>query len=85
MTLLGGIFLIPRDPPSTEVDRTVDWTGAFLATAGLVLLNFCNVHSSLTNSSADLGSSSISVGRRSICRMENGLRDCSAGEYRLST
>ncbi|EKM57838.1 uncharacterized protein PHACADRAFT_251711 [Phanerochaete carnosa HHB-10118-sp] len=36
----GGFFAIDKDLPSTEKDRRVDWLGAFLVTAGLVLIVF---------------------------------------------
>ncbi|KAJ7174024.1 MFS general substrate transporter [Mycena crocata] len=35
-----GLLLIDPDVPSTEEDKRVDWLGAFLVTAGLVLLVF---------------------------------------------
>lgn len=38
--LLMGLFSIPRDEPSTEADRRIDWLGAFLVTAALVLIIF---------------------------------------------
>ncbi|EIN03494.1 MFS general substrate transporter [Punctularia strigosozonata HHB-11173 SS5] len=38
--LVGGFFFIDPDLPSTESDRRVDWIGALLATAGLVLIVF---------------------------------------------
>ncbi|KZP15059.1 efflux transporter [Athelia psychrophila] len=38
--LLLGLFSIDADPPSAETDRRVDWIGAFLITAGLVLIVF---------------------------------------------
>ncbi|KAF9556947.1 MFS general substrate transporter [Agrocybe pediades] len=37
---VGGQLLIDRDPPTGEKDRRVDWIGAFLVTAGLVLIVF---------------------------------------------
>ncbi|KAJ7776161.1 MFS general substrate transporter [Mycena metata] len=37
---VGGLFAIDADLPSTEPDRRVDWFGAFLVTAGLILLIF---------------------------------------------
>lgn len=37
---VGGLLLIDPDLPSTEADTRVDWLGAFLVTAGLVLLVF---------------------------------------------
>ncbi|KAI5889843.1 MFS general substrate transporter [Schizophyllum commune H4-8] len=39
-TFAGGLYAIPRDPPSTEKDRRVDWLGAFLVTAGLTFIIF---------------------------------------------
>ena len=36
----GGLIVIDKDTPSTEKDRRVDWLGAFLVTAGLVLIVF---------------------------------------------
>ena len=36
----GGVLVMPPDPPSTEKDRRVDWLGALLSTAGLVLIVF---------------------------------------------
>lgn len=35
-----GLFFIDADQPSEETDRRVDWIGAFLITAGLVLIVF---------------------------------------------
>ena len=35
-----GLLVIDKDLPSTEKDRRVDWLGAFLVTAGLVLIVF---------------------------------------------
>ncbi|KAJ7643117.1 MFS general substrate transporter [Mycena polygramma] len=40
LCVLGGIFTIDADVPSTEIDKRVDWIGAGLVTAGLVLLLF---------------------------------------------
>ena len=37
---LGGLWVIDKDLPSTEKDRRVDWLGALLVTAGLVLIVF---------------------------------------------
>ncbi|KAF8887856.1 major facilitator superfamily domain-containing protein [Gymnopilus junonius] len=37
---LGGLVSIDRDLPSEEKDRRIDWAGAFLVTAGLVLVVF---------------------------------------------
>ncbi|KAJ6614831.1 MFS general substrate transporter [Mycena sp. CBHHK59/15] len=37
---LGGFMFIDPDVPSTEIDKRVDWVGAFLVTGGLVLLVF---------------------------------------------
>jgi hypothetical protein len=38
--LLLGFFSIDPDVPSSETDRRTDWLGAFLVTAGLVLVVF---------------------------------------------
>jgi hypothetical protein len=35
-----GFFVIEEDEPSTEDDKRVDWIGAALVTAGLVLIVF---------------------------------------------
>ncbi|KAK0236923.1 efflux transporter [Armillaria nabsnona] len=35
-----GLWAIPKDEPSTEADKRVDWLGAFLVTAGLTLIIF---------------------------------------------
>lgn len=40
LTMVGGWFTIDRDVPNTEEDKRVDWLGAFLVTAGLVLVTF---------------------------------------------
>ncbi|KAF8149117.1 major facilitator superfamily domain-containing protein [Crassisporium funariophilum] len=40
LCLLGGFFSIDNDVPSQEADKRVDWLGAFLVTAGLVLIVF---------------------------------------------
>lgn len=40
LCFIGGMISIDKDLPSTEVDRRVDWIGAFLVTAGLVLIVF---------------------------------------------
>ncbi|KIP11053.1 hypothetical protein PHLGIDRAFT_173914 [Phlebiopsis gigantea 11061_1 CR5-6] len=37
---VAGLMVIDKDTPSTEKDRRVDWLGAFLVTAGLVLIVF---------------------------------------------
>ncbi|CAK5271957.1 unnamed protein product [Mycena citricolor] len=37
---LGGLLAIDDDVPSLEMDKRVDWIGAFLVTTGLVLLLF---------------------------------------------
>ncbi|KAF8215201.1 major facilitator superfamily domain-containing protein [Mycena galopus ATCC 62051] len=37
---VGGFLVIDPDVPSTEMDKRVDWIGAFLVTTGLVLLVF---------------------------------------------
>lgn len=38
--ITAGFYGIPPDHASTEVDKRVDWLGAFLVTAGLVLIVF---------------------------------------------
>ncbi|TCD70857.1 hypothetical protein EIP91_001165 [Steccherinum ochraceum] len=38
--IVMALIFVDRDGPSTEVDRRVDWLGAFLITAGLVLIVF---------------------------------------------
>ncbi|GLB41107.1 putative transporter [Lyophyllum shimeji] len=40
LCLVGGIISFDPDCPSTEPDRRVDWLGALLVTAGLVLIVF---------------------------------------------
>ncbi|KAJ7250751.1 MFS general substrate transporter [Mycena rebaudengoi] len=40
LCVLGGILAIDPDLLNTETDKRVDWIGAFLVTAGLVLLLF---------------------------------------------
>ncbi|KAF9456823.1 major facilitator superfamily-domain-containing protein [Collybia nuda] len=40
LCFIGGVFSIDPDVPSTESDRRVDWLGALLVTAGLVLVVF---------------------------------------------
>jgi hypothetical protein len=40
LCVLGGILAVDSDVPSTEPDRRVDWIGAFLVTAGVVLILF---------------------------------------------
>ncbi|KAG5645961.1 hypothetical protein DXG03_004753 [Asterophora parasitica] len=40
LCLLGGILSFDSDAPSTEPDKRVDWLGAMLITAGLVLIVF---------------------------------------------
>ncbi|PCH44103.1 efflux transporter [Wolfiporia cocos MD-104 SS10] len=40
LVFLGGLLSFDADLPSTEKDRHVDWLGAFLVTASLVLLIF---------------------------------------------
>ncbi|KIM37306.1 hypothetical protein M413DRAFT_423520 [Hebeloma cylindrosporum] len=40
MCFLGGLIYIDNDVPSEEVDKRIDWLGAFLATGGLVLIVF---------------------------------------------
>ncbi|GBE89981.1 efflux transporter [Sparassis crispa] len=40
LVFLGGLLTFDKDEPSTEPDRRVDWLGAFLVTAGLVLILF---------------------------------------------
>jgi hypothetical protein len=38
--MILGFFVIEKDEPSTEEDKRVDWIGAALVTAGLVLIVF---------------------------------------------
>ena len=38
--MIGGAFSIDPDQPSTEIDKRVDYIGAFLVTAGLTLIIF---------------------------------------------
>ncbi|KAF8181299.1 major facilitator superfamily domain-containing protein [Pholiota molesta] len=40
LCFIGGFISIDKDVPSEEVDKRIDWLGAFLATAGLVLIVF---------------------------------------------
>ncbi|CCM00646.1 uncharacterized protein FIBRA_02683 [Fibroporia radiculosa] len=40
LTFAGGLASFDHDAPSTELDRRVDWLGAFLVTAGLVMIVF---------------------------------------------
>lgn len=40
LCFIGGVISIDTDLPSTEVDRRVDWIGAFLVTTGLVMIVF---------------------------------------------
>ena len=40
MCFLGGLISIDNDLPSEEVDKRIDWLGAFLVTAGLVFIVF---------------------------------------------
>ncbi|CCM06311.1 uncharacterized protein FIBRA_08562 [Fibroporia radiculosa] len=40
LTIIGGVASFDPDGPSLELDRRVDWLGAFLVTAGLVLVVF---------------------------------------------
>ena len=40
LTFLTALFAIDRDQPSAESDKHVDWVGAALVTAGLVLITF---------------------------------------------
>ncbi|EMD32376.1 hypothetical protein CERSUDRAFT_118741 [Gelatoporia subvermispora B] len=40
LCLVGGLWSFDQDPPSTETDRRIDWLGASLVTAGLVLIVF---------------------------------------------
>ncbi|KAF8750331.1 transporter [Rhizoctonia solani] len=46
LTILAGALGIHRDTPSEEQDRRIDWVGAFLSTAALVLLTFSLAQSS---------------------------------------
>ena len=38
--MILGFFIFEKDEPSTEEDKRVDWIGAALVTAGLVLIVF---------------------------------------------
>ena len=38
--MILGFFVIEKDEPSKEEDKRVDWIGAALVTAGLVLIVF---------------------------------------------
>ena len=38
--IILGYFVFEEDEPSTEKDKRVDWIGAALVTAGLVLIVF---------------------------------------------
>ena len=38
--MILGFFVFEEDEPSTEEDKRVDWIGAALVTAGLVLIVF---------------------------------------------
>jgi MFS family permease len=40
MCIIGGLLTIDPDRPSTELDKRVDYLGAFLVTAGLTLIIF---------------------------------------------
>lgn len=40
MIVILGMFVIEKDPPSTEEDRRVDWIGAVLVTTSLTLIQF---------------------------------------------
>lgn len=40
LTFLIALYAIDPDQPSTESDKRVDWVGAALVTAGLVLIMF---------------------------------------------
>ncbi|KAI0956385.1 hypothetical protein AcV7_006804 [Taiwanofungus camphoratus] len=40
LCFVGGALSFDKDLPSTETDRRIDWLGAFLVTAGLVLIVF---------------------------------------------
>ncbi|GBE78863.1 efflux transporter [Sparassis crispa] len=40
LVFLGGLLTFDKDMPSTEQDKRVDWLGAFLVTAGLVMIVF---------------------------------------------
>ena len=40
LCLVGGLVSIDPDVPFTETDKRIDWLGAFLVTAGLVLIVF---------------------------------------------
>lgn len=40
LCFFGGLISIDKDIPSEELDKRIDWIGAFLVTAGLVLVVF---------------------------------------------
>jgi hypothetical protein len=40
LCFLGGLISIDEDVPSEEVDKGIDWLGAFLVTGGLILIIF---------------------------------------------
>ena len=40
LCFVGGLVSIDPDVPSCEADKRIDWLGAFLVTAGLVLIVF---------------------------------------------
>lgn len=40
LSLLCGMYCVDRDKMSTETDKRIDWLGAFIVTAGLVLIVF---------------------------------------------
>ncbi|OCH86167.1 efflux transporter [Obba rivulosa] len=40
LCLIGSFLTIPKDHPSQEADRRIDWLGAFLVTAALTLIIF---------------------------------------------
>ncbi|KAL6303364.1 major facilitator superfamily domain-containing protein [Sparassis latifolia] len=40
LVFVGGLLTFDKDMPSTEEDKRVDWLGAFLITAGLVMIVF---------------------------------------------
>ncbi|KJA16450.1 hypothetical protein HYPSUDRAFT_147747 [Hypholoma sublateritium FD-334 SS-4] len=40
LCFIGGLISIDQDIPSEELDKRIDWIGAFLVTAGLVLVVF---------------------------------------------
>lgn len=40
LVFISGTFFIDRDEPTLEIDKRVDWFGAFLIISGIVLVMF---------------------------------------------